>query len=704
MAAIGASLCPAASFPVHHRQESSHTVLKLKANRIPIMPPRFAHSVDRVPETTSTAISPNNGIPWVKVNGEEGTLAEKEKRGENNEEEELNRRSSWRSYVEQTKEIAKPDGGPPRWFSPLESGSRLDKSPLLLFLPGIDGVGLGLTSHHQKLGSIFDVWCLHIPVADRTPFIELVKIVEKTVRSEHQQLPNRPIYLVGESLGGCLALAVAAHIPDIDVVLILANPATSFGRSQWQLLTPLLEAMHGPLSLFPPEILSSMPGDPLRLLDNLVRGFPLQNTARELLEDFTTFSGSLPVLANILPIETLQWKLKLLKSASAYVNSRLHAIKAQTLILCSGNDRLLPSQQEGERLRQLLPKCELRKFEGSGHFLFLEGSVDLVTVIKRASLYRRGKYHDYVSDFLPPTPNEAKEAIESNSFINTITSPVMLSTLEDGTVERGLAGIPSEGPVLFVGYHMMLGLDIVPLISRIFMERNILVRGLAHPMLFIRKAGGLLPDESAFDAQRLMGAVPVGPTGLFKLLSSKSHILLFPGGMREALHKKGEEYKLFWPEQSEFVRMAARFGAKIVPFGTIGEDDVGNLVFDYDDMVKIPPLKSAIEDQTKEVPQLRTDVVGELGNQPVYFPGFFPKVPGRFYFYFGKPFETKGRKLELKDREKAHELYLEIKSEVERCLDYLKEKRESDPYRSILSRSLYQAIHGFMSEVPTFEI
>lgn len=36
---------------------------------------------------------------------------------------------------------------------------------------------------------------------------------------------------------------------------------------------------------------------------------------------------------------------------------------------------------------------------------------------------------------------------------------------------------------------------------------------------------------------------------------------------------QGEEYKLFWPEQTEFVRMAARFGAKIVPFGVVGEDD-----------------------------------------------------------------------------------------------------------------------------------
>jgi len=50
-----------------------------------------------------------------------------------------------------------------------------------------------------------------------------VKLVEKTVRSAYEHSPNRPIYLVGESLGGCLALAVAARNRDIDLVLILAN-------------------------------------------------------------------------------------------------------------------------------------------------------------------------------------------------------------------------------------------------------------------------------------------------------------------------------------------------------------------------------------------------------------------------------------------------------------------------------------------------
>lgn len=44
------------------------------------------------------------------------------------------------------------------------------------------------------------------------------------MKNEHARSPHQPIYLIGESLGGCLALAVAACNPDIDLVLVLVNP------------------------------------------------------------------------------------------------------------------------------------------------------------------------------------------------------------------------------------------------------------------------------------------------------------------------------------------------------------------------------------------------------------------------------------------------------------------------------------------------
>ncbi|KAL3818652.1 hypothetical protein ACJIZ3_004557 [Penstemon smallii] len=464
-------------------------------------------------------------------------------------------------------------GGPPRWFTPLECGSRAKQSPVLFFLPGIDGSGLGLQLHHKKLGEIFDIWCLHIPFSDRTPLTDLVKLVEAAIMSEHERAPERPIYLVGESLGACLALVVAAQNPQIDLILILANP-----------------------------------------------------------------------------VETIFWKLKMLHELHMnYLSSRLDAnIKAQTL---SGS--ILPSLlQEEDKLRRLLPNCQIRSFIGSGHPLLLENGFDLVAIIKCCSYYRRGAYTDYVLDFLQPSPSEIKAIYElPYRFMEVAVDPVMLSTLDSGKMVRGLTGIPTKGPILFVGNHMMVGMDLVPLLSRFWIEQNITVRTMAHPAMFKRSRHGKLPDLSMFDMIRILGGAPVSATNLYKLLSLNSHVLLYPGGIREAFHLKGEDYQLIWPEEAEFVRMAAKFGAKIIPFGAVGEDDVGQLLLDCDDQMKIPPLKAFIEELTDEAA-----------------------------------------------------MYSEIKYEIQKCIAYLKDKREKDPYRNLLTRLAYQGYYGFDSQVPTFQI
>ncbi|KAJ6314932.1 hypothetical protein OIU78_018421 [Salix suchowensis] len=693
---------------------------RLKLNPVSNTARRLAFSTEQAisDETTmernETTMRKHVGNGRLKKETEEGEgMKDKQKNPyalelEKNELDLRSSRKSLEGYFEESKNfMAKSSGdGPPRWFSPLECGSRLDNSPLLLFLPGIDGIGLGLSKQHNTLGKIFDIWCLHIPVKDRTSFLGLVKLIERTVRSEIYRFPNRPIYLAGESLGACLALAVASRNPDVDLVLVLANPATSFEKSQLQPLIPLLEVLPFQHQLTIPYMLSLMTGDSLRMaMDNAMKGFALQQTIGGLSQDLVAMSSYLNALAAILPRETLLWKLQMLKTASAYANSRLHAVKSQTLVLSSGRDQLLPSEEEGQRLYVALPKCEIRKFNDSGHFLFLEHDVDLATIIKGASYYRRGNYLDYVSDYIPPTPPEFKKLYDSNRLFVLATSPVMLSSFQDGKIVRGLAGVPSEGPVLFVGYHMLMGFEVVPLISNFLLERNILIRGIAHPLLYVKlKKEGMMPPLQQFDAVRTMGAVPVSGSNFYKLMSSKAHALLYPGGMREASHRKGEEYKLFWPEKSEFVRMASRFGAKIVPFGVVGEDDFGEVVFDYDDQMKIPFLRDYIKGLSEEIVSLRTEADGEVGQQVPHQVGIVPKFPGRLYYYFGKPIETEGRKQELRDREVAHELYLHVKSEVENCIAFLKEKRETDPYRNILTRLAYQASHGFDAEVPTFEI
>ncbi|CAL5082273.1 unnamed protein product [Urochloa decumbens] len=610
-----------------------------------------------------------------------------------------------REYVEAAREMARrKDGGPPRWFSPLEcaGAERVAGAPTLLYLPGIDGVGLGLIRHHEKLAKMFELWCLHIPVEDRTSFEGLVEYVETTVKSESSRAPNRPVYLVAESVGACIALAVAVRNPDIDLVLILVNPGTSFHKSQLQTLSAFLDLVPEPFHLTTPQLLNFLTGNFLKMPSTLVgRGFSVE-AGQALSEITSSMLASLMFLVDILTKESIVWKLKMLKTASSFVNSRLHAVKAQTLVLASGNDELLPSSQEAERLRGALEKCRTRLFRDNGHKILLEAEFDLATTIKGAGYYRRSRKTDFVSDYLPPTADELQQAINRDRALYFMTDPVLLSTLPDGKIVRGLAGLPREGPAVLVGYHMLLGLELGAMVTGVLRSTGVHIRGLAHPFMFDKNAEQLMPDSAYFDLHRIMGAVPVTGPNFYKLLADKEFVLLYPGGAREALHRKGEEYKLFWPEQPEFVRMASRFGATIIPFGVVGEDDICDLLLDYNDLQKLPFYDMLDKALNRDGLKLRVDTMGELKDQGMHPVVLAPKVPGRFYFVFGKPIETRGRE-ELRDREEAQQLYLQVKFEVESCINYLKEKREKDPYRSILPRLLYHAVHGPNAEIPTFE-
>nr|XP_040244210.1 acyltransferase-like protein At1g54570, chloroplastic [Aegilops tauschii subsp. strangulata] len=269
-------------------------------------------------------------------------------------------------YVEAAQQLTRwPDGGPPRWFSPLEcggAGGRISGAPTLLYLPGIDGVGLGLIRHHEALAKIFVLWCLHIPVKDRTSFEGLVEYVERTVKLESSRAPDRPVYLVGESIGACIALAGAARNRDTDLVLILVNPGTSFHKSKLQSLSAFLDLIPEPFHLNSPEFLNFLTENFMQMLLTFIgRGTYLEEGGQALSE----------FLVDVLPRETIVWKLQMLRIASSFVNSRLHAVRAQTLVLASGYDVLLPSREEAQRLQSMLENCRVRHFRDNGHTILL---------------------------------------------------------------------------------------------------------------------------------------------------------------------------------------------------------------------------------------------------------------------------------------------------------------------------------------------
>jgi hypothetical protein len=122
-------------------------------------------------------------------------------------------------------------------------------------------------------------------------------------------------------------------------------------------------------------------------------------------------------------------------------------------------------------------------------------------------------------------------------ILQFVTNPVMLSMLPDGKIVRGLAGLPKEGPTVLVGYHMLLGLEVGTLLTGVPSSTGIHVRCLAHPIMFDKNAEKSL-SVAHFDMTRIMGVVEVTGSNFYKLLAEKQFVLLYPGGAREALHRK----------------------------------------------------------------------------------------------------------------------------------------------------------------------
>ncbi|KAL8134311.1 hypothetical protein AgCh_009373 [Apium graveolens] len=582
-----------------------------------------------------------------------------------------------------------------QWFCPIECGCPLPNSPILFYLPGIDGLGSGLVLHHKPLGRVFEVWCLHIPFHDRTPFEGLVKFVESTIKLQHYAYSHKPIYIVGDSFGGCISLAVAANNPSIDLVLILVNPATSFKKSPLQWLLSIAEPFENEFETIVPYILSMVLGDPLKAgMVNIKSGWHIRDVFGIFFKNITDVMPSIQVLADNIPRGTFQWKLNLQKASDFYLKSRLHTIKAEVLLLASGQDSLFSSKSDAERLSSIVPDCTIRYFQDSRHNLLMEDDINLLTIIKGTCKYRRSRRKDWVSDFLPPSISEYNYTFfKTYGIVRHITSPAMFSTLENGNIVRGLDGVPREGPILLVGSHMLLGTEISSLVQEFLREKNIMVHGMAYREIFSSRFEDTSKLFSILDTLKVFGALPVTTRNICKLFSNKSHVLLYPGGIREALRRKGEHHKLFWPDKPEFVRIAAKFGVTIIPFGVVGEDD----------MVELLPHDNE-QTKTHNSIKFRSEKDGEVSYENLFFPNIYPKIPGRYYFLFGKPIETKGKAFLLEESEYRKRFYMQIKSEVEQSISYLLKKREEDPYRGLLERTLYRAFSASKDyNVPSFD-
>ena len=630
--------------------------------------------------------------------------------------------------------------------------------PLLLYLPGLDGSGISAIAQFDDLSSSFEFWRMTIDkMSDQLSFSDLVTSVVKFVKESTAIMGSiespREVIIIGESFGGLLACAVAMALMEVKSSstfslkgLVLINPATSFDETSWERLVPLLTSLRyletdNTSNLKLPTPYSVVGGMALAAtvpsanqFSNILEFMQQIGSITSVEKSLSSAVDGFDILAEYLsPAIVDQRVMKWLPVGTAVVNNphRLSKLNVPTLIIGGREDKMLPTRKEAERLGTLLPDCVVMDIAGAGHFI-LDASFNLTDAIIDSHidpLKSKKVYFDPIIDWRLPPDHIVKAVIEKQVMPQRErTSPVFFSTDPvSGMRRRGLSHVPTTastgGPILFVANHQLGGLDLGMIISQLLEERGIMARGLAHPLVMGGFATGGGPmagsdeprvrkqkrrweynEDSQFgsDLFSMFGAVRVTPRNFYRLMQTNQTALLFPGGVREVFHRKGEAYQIFWPEgKTDFVRVAAKFNATIVTLSAIGAADSADIVLDSNELLELPfGIGDRLANFSSSVMPARFDAQNE---DEVFLPPVaIPKlIAARHYFLFGKPFDT--FPLDPTDLHACRDMYKSIEDEMRHDIKALLEARDLDPYSlDGVKRTAYQKLSG--KDPPTFNL
>lgn len=128
---------------------------------------------------------------------------------------------------------------------------------------------------------------------------------------------------------------------------------------------------------------------------------------------------------------------------------------------------------------------------------------------------------------------------------------------------EGLANLPREGRAVLVGVHRgFMPWDAVMTLYQLARELGRYPRFLIHP--------GLIKFPFLFNFHTKLGGVVACQENAERLLSRGEILAIYPEGIRGAFALYRDAYRLGKFGRDEFVKLALRHGAPIVPFVTVG--------------------------------------------------------------------------------------------------------------------------------------
>ena len=246
-------------------------------------------------------------------------------------------------------------------------------------------------------------------------------------------------------------------------------------------------------------------------------------------------------------------------------------------------------------------------------------------------------------------------------------------------VAIGMENVPRTGAALLAGNHTVYGLLDIPMLALELAEKTgRRVRGLGDHNHFA------LPVWR--DVLHRLGAVRGTRENCAQLFARGEAVLVFPGGGREVMKHKGEKYKLIWKERVGFARLAIEYGVPIVPFASVGVEDMFEIVADAEDILRSPVGELLRVLGVTEQPWFRHgEVVPPLPRGAE--PAGLPRIE-RQYFLFGAPIDAGRFRGRHEDRDACLALRREVQSAVEMQIADLLAVQAADPERYPLQRLL----------------
>jgi 1-acyl-sn-glycerol-3-phosphate acyltransferase len=265
-------------------------------------------------------------------------------------------------------------------------------------------------------------------------------------------------------------------------------------------------------------------------------------------------------------------------------------------------------------------------------------------------------------------------AVETPAGLELDLSYQMVKRLFNPMV-LGAENIPNR-PCLFVGNHSLFALDGWVLGPLFLKELNRFPRGMGDKFLFT--------NQRIADVVLKGGAVMGHPEVCSAMMKARQDLLVFPGGAAEAVKPASEVYELQWKERYGFVKLAAKHGYTIMPFGLVGPDEFYGRYMEGQDLPD-----SALGQLLKRLGLLTDDIRSDiLPPIPLGLLGTLIPKPQRCYLGFGEPINLAQYKGKTLTKKRQQIIRGQVAEQIETQLTELLFAREQHKGQDSLLRRL----------------